>query len=203
MKTSIKSLIAIGLTTLTLSTTAAVASNEVTLLKEIKNINKINVSGNVELILVQSNTESVQVYNNYYANNALVQSKEGNLNISSYSKEKLTVVVNFKNLTNITASDNATIASFGKVSLLGLELNLKNNAQANLDLNAINLYTQINGNSALTLTGTAMNYKANVQNLASVNLNKFSADATAFESRNSRIAKNTNVDEEFTINLGK
>ena len=77
MKTTIKNLIATGITaTVLLGTTLAakadVAPAKSTVLSSIKNINKIAISGNVELILVQGIEESVKVYNDYYANNAMV-----------------------------------------------------------------------------------------------------------------------------------
>lgn len=196
---SIKSLIAIVLTTLTIST-AAVAS-DVTVLSEVKNFNKINVSGNVEVILVQSNEEKVQVYNDYYKNNALVQSKNGVLNISSYEKERLTVVVTFKNIEKLTAADNAIVNSYNALSALGLEVNLKHQAVANLNLNTINLNTQVTGTSNLILEGSTLSHQANIFNVASVNLNKFTADNTSFATKNTRVAK-TNNDGEFN-NLGK
>lgn len=199
MKMSIKSLIAIVLTTLTIST-AAVAS-DVTVLSEVKNFNKINVSGNVEVILVQSNEEKVQVYNDYYKNNALVQSKNGVLNISSYEKERLTVVVTFKNIEKLTASDNAIVNSYNALSALGLEVNLKHQAVANLNLNTINLNTQVTGTSNLILEGSTLSHQANIFNVASVNLNKFTADNTSFATKNTRVAKTSN-DSEFN-NLGK
>ncbi|MEE1884451.1 GIN domain-containing protein [Pedobacter flavus] len=199
MKTSIKSIIAIALTALTLTT--ASASNKVTVLKEVKNFNALNVSGNVEIILVQSNEEKVQVYNNYYENNALVQTKDGVLNISSYDDETLTVVVNFKKLSKITASDDASISNIGKISALGLDINLKNNSKAALNLNTIELSTKMNGNSVLYLEGSSLNYRSSVQNLASINLNKFDSESISFSSKNTRYA--SILDENDLQNLGK
>lgn len=200
MKTSIKSLIAIVLTSFSLT---AAASNDVTTLSDIKEVNKINVSGNVELILVQSNSESVQVYNNYYASNALVQSKNGNLNISSFEKEKLTVVVNVKNVSNISVSDEATVTTFGKLSVLTLDVKLKGNAKANLSLLTTNLTSQIKDNAGLILEGMTLNHQANIQNLANVDLTKFDSERTSFQSNNIRIANNGGLEEINTIQLGK
>ena len=90
MKTSIKTLIALTITTvaLTLSTVNVKAAepNQVTVLTEVKKVNKITVSGNVELILVQSADESVKVYDSYFSKNALVQQKDGELRVSSFNK---------------------------------------------------------------------------------------------------------------------
>ncbi|RZK52724.1 MAG: hypothetical protein EOO91_18870, partial [Pedobacter sp.] len=121
MKTSIKTLIALSLTGLVLTSSAFVTKaadgQKQTVLADVKKVNKINVSGNVELILVQSADENVKVYNNYYASNALVQQKNGELRISSFNKETLTVIVYVTNLSAITASENATVRTFGKFNL--------------------------------------------------------------------------------------
>ena len=85
MKTSIKTLFA-ALLTLGLgingpSFANAKENQKVTVLSQINNFSKLNVAGNVEVILVQSSNQSVQVYDNYYAKNALVQEKNGELRI--------------------------------------------------------------------------------------------------------------------------
>lgn len=201
MKTSIKSLIAIVLTTITIST--ASANDKVTVLSEIKNINTINVAGNVELLLVQSNHESVQVYDNYYNNNALVQAKNGVLNISSFNKEKLTVVVHVKNISKINATDKAEITSFGNMSVLSLDLNLKGNAKADLNVTTATLNTQVKEDAQLTLAGTSIAHKANFSSIAKINLNKFSSEATIFKSNNIRLAQNGSLEEIQNIQLGK
>lgn len=201
MKTSIKSLIAIVLTTLTIST--AFANDKVTVLSEIKNINKINVSGNVELIIVQSNNEGVQVYNDYFNNNALVQAKNGVLNISSFNKEQLTVVVSAKQLSSINASDNAVVSSFGNLSFLTLDVKLQDNAKAHLKVTTAALNTQVKEDAKLTLAGTTFDHKANFANIAKVNLNNFASEATTFKTNNIRIASNGGLEEINTIQLGK
>lgn len=69
MKTSIKTLFA-ALITLSVSIAApsfvsAKENQRVTILNQVKNFNKLNIAGNVEVILVQSANQSVQVYDNY------------------------------------------------------------------------------------------------------------------------------------------
>ena len=91
MKTSIKSIIALAVTAVVLTgSTFTVNASEpktTTVLTSAKKVTKIDVAGNVELILVQSENESVKVYDNYFAKNALVQQKDGELRISSFTKE--------------------------------------------------------------------------------------------------------------------
>lgn len=187
MNTSIKNLIAAVLTLVVLTSTTMITKaddNKVTVLADVKKVNKINVSGNVELILVQSADESVKVYDNYYTNNALVQQKDGELRVSSYNKEKLTVVVYVSNLSSITASDNALIKTFGKFSALDLAVNLSDNAQADLNTNTISLNTNVKGNADLTLTGSTLAYTASLNNISKVNMNAFVAESSSVRSQN-------------------
>jgi hypothetical protein len=65
------------------------ASNNASLLKETAAINKIEVRGNVELNLSDARSDQIKVYNKYYSESALVQSKNGVLRIASYTNEKL------------------------------------------------------------------------------------------------------------------
>jgi hypothetical protein len=186
MNTSIKNLIAV-LTLVVLTSTTMITKaddNKVTVLADVKKVSKINVSGNVELILVQSADESVKVYDNYYTNNALVQQKDGELRVSSYNKEKLTVVVYVSNLSSITASDNALIKTFGKFSALDLSVNLSDNAQADLNTNTISLNTNVKGNADLTLTGSTLAYTASLNNISKVNMNAFVAESSSVRSQN-------------------
>jgi len=193
MKNSIKSLIAAVVTTVVL-TGSAVASkaadgNAVTVLSEVKKVNSINVSGNVKLILVQSADESVKVYDSYFSKNALVQQKDGELRISSFNKETLTVVVYVTNLSSISASNNASVSTFGKFSVPSLMVDLKDQATANLNTNTISLYTNLGGQSNLTLTGEAMDYSAVLGSIAKVNLASFNAQNTDIQTKNISIAK--------------
>lgn len=194
MKTSIKSLIALAITAVvltgsTVSTFAADGKKE-TILQEVKKVNAINVAGNVELILVQSNNESVKVYDDYYAKNASVQQQGGELRISSYSKETLTIVVYVSNLTSITASDRATVKTYGKFNVLSLDVNLKNKATANLNTNSIDLSSNISGDSNLTLSGSTENYVSLIGNFAKVDMSQFTAENTSIQSKQNLVATN-------------
>ena len=187
MNTSIKTLIAATLTVVVLTGSALATKandNAVTVLSDVKKVNKINVSGNVELILVQSDNESVKVYDNYYTKNALVQQKDGELRISSYEKETLTVVVYVNSLSAITASDNATVRTSGKFSAVDLNVNLNDNAKAVLNTNTISLSTNVKGNADLTLTGTTLEYNALVNNSSKVTMNDFAAESSNISSQN-------------------
>ena len=198
MKNSIKNLAAALTLTGILLGGAAFANTttdngQVTVLSEVKKVNKINVSGNVELILVQSADESVKVYDNYFAKNALVQQKNGELRISSFNKETLTVVVYVSNLNEINAANDATVSTFGKFNILDLTVNLKDNASAKLNTNTISLTTNVNGSAKLTLSGKTEAHNAVIGSVAKVNMDQFAAENTSIKANNTTIAKSTAV----------
>jgi Putative auto-transporter adhesin, head GIN domain len=194
MKNSIKNLAAALTLTGVLFTGSAFATKttdnpQVTVLAEVKKVNKINVAGNVELILVQSADESVKVYDNYFSKNALVQQKDGELRISSFEKETLTVVFYAAQINEITASNDASVKTFGKFNGLDLSVNLKDNATAQLNTNTISLNTNVNGNANLTLSGTTETLNAVLGSVAKVNMDNFAAQSTSIKSKNVMVAK--------------
>jgi hypothetical protein len=180
MTTSIKTLFAAALTTIILAT-ASVAANanennsNYTNITSVKNISKIKISGNVKLILVQDAKESVQVYDNYYAKNALVQQQDGELRISSFTKEPLIVIAHVNNLSTIEASNISSVKTAGNFNLLNLDVVLNDGATADIKANTVNLNTSINGASSLVLSGSTENYSAVLGAVAKVNTNDFTA----------------------------
>jgi len=187
MKPFIKNIVAVTLTlgVLTSATLATKADDHtITVLADVKKVTKIDVSGNVELILVQSANESVKVYDNYYTKNALVQQKDGELRVSSYEKEPLTVVVYVSNLSSITASDNATVKTHGKFSTLDLTVDLNDHAKAILNTNTISLNTNVKGSANLSLSGYTTDYNAVMNSSSKVSMNDFVAESTNIRSKN-------------------
>lgn len=197
MKTAIKNLFA-AILTVAISASApafvnAKEAKKVTVLSTVKNFNKLNVSGNVEVILVQSASPSVQVYDNYYAKNALVQEKDGELRISSFDKETLTVVVYASQLNEITASDKAVVKTSGKFNALSLEVNLKDQAKATLNTNTVDLFAKVNDKASLNLSGSTTDYNAVIGSLASLSSEKFTAENSSIQSKNTAVAQKQSV----------
>lgn len=186
MKTSIKNLFAAALSVLVLSSSAFastdVKSNQVTVLNQVKNISKIDVKGNVEIILIQAPVESVKVYDSYYAKNALVQQQDGVLRISSFQKETLTVAVYVRNLSSIEAADNATISTLGKVNFLSLNVVLAGKAKADLNASTVSLTTVVKDNAVLNLSGYTADLYASMGAQANLNLAQFKADCSSVNS---------------------
>jgi len=179
MKTKILSIILLFavMAGISKSTYAATTINaDYTLLKEIKAINKIEVRGNVELFISDSPVEQVKVYNKYYSENALVQYKNGTLRIASYSAEKLIVWVSTDDLRAVSAYDNAEVKSFGKLSKIEFNVDLHNNASADLNLDAYSANVKLNDHAKAELIGTATEFGLNANANTTVVKSDFKAE---------------------------
>lgn len=191
MKNSIKKLLvaALGLTIISGSTFANGVENvatkseaNFTILKEVKSISKLVVSGNVSVNLIQAPTEGVKVFDKYYSKNALVQQKDGTLRISSFDKEPLQVTVYVKNLTEIEVNDNAVVKTDGKINLLSLDVVLKDKAKAEIDANTVSLFTSVKDGAELKLSGKAEDYKGVLTSTANVITDNFTTSVSAVRS---------------------
>ncbi|HTM98918.1 MAG TPA: DUF2807 domain-containing protein [Pedobacter sp.] len=209
MKTSIKTLIAAVLTTVVLTSSAFASSddqkNTITVLDQVKNITKLEVNGNVKVLLMQSPTESVKVYDSYYSKNALVQQQNGVLRISSFQDEPLTVAVYVRNLSSVQLADNASIKTYGKISFLTLDVILKDKASADIDASTISLYTSVKDNATLTLRGTSEDHTAMLGSVAQMSTNQFIAANSTVSSVPSAMVKQTvkSLSLEAIAELGK
>ena len=146
-----------------------------TMLTGISNVSEIEVRGNVQLYVTTGNTDQVKVYNDYYAEDALVQEQNGVLRVSSYNAEKLVVWVTVTDLSKLTAYDNAEIKSFGKFSTLDLDVKLYNNASAQLDVDAISASISLNDHAKADISGTATEGKLKYARSAYLNVTNFAA----------------------------
>jgi hypothetical protein len=147
-----------------------------TILKDVSNINKIEIRGNVELYVSDGSADQVKVYNKYYKENALVQSQDGVLRISSYADQKLVVWVTANDLRAITAYDNAEVKSFGNLSKINLDVTLNNTASAKLDLDAYKANITVNDRAKADLTGNITDYNLVQEQSASVNHTNLAAE---------------------------
>jgi len=158
------------------NTTAPVNNATYTVVNDISAINKIEVYGNVELYISDGSADQVKVYNKYYAESALVQSRNGVLRISSYKAEKLIVWVTANDLHSISAFDNAEVKSFGDISKIEFNVDLHNNASAKLSLDAFSASLTVNDHAKADLSGTANEFTLTHNVGSSVNNCNFKAD---------------------------
>lgn len=180
MKNSIQKLFAAALVLVTLSSAAGVANatentTNYTALTNVKNISKVVVSGNVKLILVQDAKESVEVYDQYYGKNAMVQQQGVELRISSFDKNTLTVVAHVNNLTAIEASNTATVSTAGNFNLLNLNIVLSDKASADITANTVNLSTEIQDAATLKLAGSTEDHTAVIGAESKIKMGDFTA----------------------------
>ena len=160
MKNAIKNIITASLAAAvvlgsSIAAKAADGENNTAIISSVKKINKIAVSGNVEVILIQDIADQVKVYNDYYANNALIQEKDGLLRISSYNRDKLIVEIHVKNLSAIELEDKSTVKTYGSFYLLGLDIALRDQAKADMKINTTQLTVNVGDEAQLSLAGTA------------------------------------------------
>jgi len=184
MKTSvitIAALVALTFGTVNLSKAATKSDdNAAVVLSNVSKINKIEIHGNVEVFVSNGTEDQVKVYNKYYSQNALVQSQNGTLRISSYTKDKLVVWVTANDLRSINVYDNADVKSFGKLTMIDLDVNLYNTSSATLDLDTYSTSVNVNDSAKANLTGTVdqcdLQYTAqatvNQSELKATNLNQ-------------------------------
>lgn len=136
---------------------AADKNSFVTEFKDVKHINKLVVMGNVDVYLTQGIKENLKVYDNYYTKNALVQWENGELRITSFDKQKLIVTITVSNLSAIEASGNVNVRSMNELSTIDLDIQLKNNATAQIEAQAVNISSSLQDQSKLELSGESEN----------------------------------------------
>jgi hypothetical protein len=192
MKTGIITFITLITILLSVNVTKAatknIDGNQTAVLVATNNINKIEASGNVEVYITNGDKDQVKVYDKYYDQNALVQDKDGVLRISSYTAEKLVVLVTVSDLHAITANDNASIKSYGsKLSVIDLSVVLNNNASAQLKLDALAANITLNNRSAANLSGNIFDYSLNYSQSSTLN----KTDLTVVNSTEKNTTKTT------------
>ena len=147
-----------GVTNTAFAATVKTTDNSYTVLTDVSAINKIEVRGNVELYVSDGTADQVKIYNKYYSESALVQSKSGVLRITSYKTDKLVVWVTANDLRSISAFDNAEVKSFGNISKIEFDVDLHDNATAQLNLDAFNAGVTVNDNAKVCLSGSVTEY---------------------------------------------
>ena len=153
---------------------AAPAENATyTVLTDVSAINKIEVHGNVQVYISDGATDQVKVYNKYYAESALVQSRNGVLTISSYKAEKLVVWVTAADLRAISAFDNAEVSSFGDLSKIEFNVDLHNNASAKLSLETYSANVIVADQAKASLSGSANEYSLKYSNAGNIDQTNF------------------------------
>ena len=171
---------ALFLTAATLAGTTVAAQAGTPTSTVIKNVTKIEVSGNIALTLVQSANEQIRTFDA----KKLQISQEGSvLKINAPTSEKVVVQVSLQNLLSITAADRASVVTCGRFNLVDLSVQLSGYATADINTSTIFLRSSVNDFASLTLSGTSTQYAGTLSAGARVSLQQFKSDQTWVSSR--------------------
>ncbi|SHG70170.1 GIN domain-containing protein [Pedobacter caeni] len=197
MKTSFKSLLALTLTALVLSTSVftsnAVAAdkNPSGVFAPLSTFNKIVVSGNVKLTLVQRSRQDISVNGEFDRTKISFKQKGYTLFVNSTDSEPLEVTIAVTDLQRIDASKGAQVTTSGKFNLEVLQVFLEDNATANVKATINSLYTVTKDISDLKLAGTANEHIIVKNRNSMLDTEKFAALRTEMTNSDTGIAANT------------
>lgn len=178
-------------TIITVPASAAVKKDQgATVINEAANFNSIEVRGNVEVYLINGESNTVTAFNNYYGESALVQNQNGKLRISSFSKEPLVVYVTAADLDNVSVYDNAVVKTGNQAfSSIELQINLFDNASAQLNLEAYDAVINVNDRAKANLAGSVANCDMQINQSSTVNTTAFVAGRLIKKINGAAVAK--------------
>ena len=186
MKTSIKTLIATSLTAIVLSTAAfstSVSASEVhpLTISALGSFKKVSVKGNVEVILIQRANNGV-AYAEDNAGTVKIMHDGDVLRITSTDRTTAKVIVYLTDIYRIEAAENAVVKTEGKLNSKYLQVFLKGNAHAEINTTTEGLYTVIQDNADLKLSGSTDNHTLVMGNTQKLTIDKFAALKTNISS---------------------
>lgn len=185
MKTSIKTLIATSLTAIVLSTavfstTVSAVVNPLTI-SAVKTFKKISVSGNVEVTLIQRTATGV-AYTDENVGTAKIMQEGDILRITATHGSTAKIIVYVDDIYRIEASGNAVVKTEGKLISKYLQIFLKGNAHAEINTTTEGLYTVIQDDADLKLSGSTDNHTLVMGNTQKLTIEKFAALKTNISS---------------------
>jgi hypothetical protein len=179
MKTSLKNLVATALTAIVLSSSVftSVAAENVKfsgMAHVNPEIKKVIVSGNVKVLLVQSNREWVSLDEDKMDKVSIKQVGH-TLTLSSTEKEPVMLTVYVTDPYRIDASNNACVKTVGTFNVKHLQVMVKDNAVAYVKAKTESIYTVVNGNANLELGGSTANHIIKTDGIGKLNMENFAA----------------------------
>lgn len=164
MKTLAKTLFASALTAIFLASTAITTYASDIDQKVVESVapatfNKVKVSGNVKVVLIQGKKERIEIINGDYNQDKTSIKRLGHtLIINSTEDSPITVFVSVSDLQRIDASGSVVVKTEGNFDVKYLQVFLKDEAIAVVKANAESMYTFIKDNADLKLSGTTADY---------------------------------------------
>lgn len=182
MKTSISTLAkslmaAVVLSASIFSTTVMATEKQPVKISTPKNFDKVVVSGNVEVTLVQNGTEGISYADDNSGKVKVIQDGTA-LKITSADNGAAKVTVYVKSIYRVMASDDAVVKTDGKLNVTNLQVFLSGNAVAKIDSKTESLYTVISDRADLKLSGTTQNHSLVMGSTPKLNLDRFAALTT-------------------------
>lgn len=185
MKTLVKTLFAVALTAIVLSSSAFASVTSEKNSKEMEiallDFNKVVITGNVRVMLIQGNKQGVMIYEDYNRKLTSVLQKGDRLFINSNESEAIHVDVYLKDLQRIDAGNSVQVSTRGKFSLSVLQVFLKDKANAFINADVESLYTVVKDQAGLRLKGSTNDHTLVKDNVARLKMDEFAALTTIIE----------------------
>ncbi|WP_316785312.1 GIN domain-containing protein [Pedobacter frigiditerrae] len=193
MKTSIKTIIATGFIALAITSSTVYANNNVDPIVtinettvsasavKISSINKLNVSGNVEVTIIQ-NSKSKVLYTNEGNDDVSVKKVGSSLYVSSKNGQAGKITIYVDDIYRIEASGDAYVAANSQLNLKYLQVFVSDKANVKLNANTESLYTTVKGASKLALKGNTDLYTVDMDKSSRISLDRFKSKKTEMKS---------------------
>ncbi|MEJ5962585.1 GIN domain-containing protein [Pedobacter immunditicola] len=194
MKTSIKTAFATALTAVLLATTAFTtfateSPKKATVKASAMKVNMVVVTGDVDVYLIHSDKEDIKVVpHGDNAGNVSFKKRGAKLFINSDETGRATIYVYLKDLKRIDASNTAMVKTQGAFNPDAMQIFLKDNAKANVNVNTKSLYTVIKDQSDLKLTGKSDLHLSEKAEYATLKMHNFNAAKTEAQTLSPKLA---------------
>lgn len=140
---------------------------------ESKSFNKIWVAGNVKIVLTQSEVEGVFVDEYFNADKTSITRKGQTLYVNSMADGQVTIRVSVKDLQRIQASGSAVVVMSNNFDVKYLQVFLSQSAKAKVTAMTGSLYTVVNDDATLKMSGSANEHTLLASNMKNVKLADF------------------------------
>lgn len=186
MKTLVKTVFAMALMAIVLSSSAfdSLAADKNKRETEIAlplEFNKVVVTGNVRVMLIQGNKQGVIIHEDYNRKLTSVKQKGDRLYISSNESEPVHIDVYLKDLQRIDAANSASVSTKGKFTANVLQVFLRDKARAFIHAEIGSLYTVIKDQAGLKLKGSTNDHTLVKDDIARLKMDQFAALTTTIE----------------------
>lgn len=206
MKTLTQTLFAAALATVILGTstlaTFASTGHKTEILKVSSSVitfNKIIVSGNVKVVLLQGKKESIKVGDDFDASKTSIKKNGYKLLIHSTEINPVTITIEVKDVQRIDISGISSVETKGKFDLKYLQIFMSHSSSASIKAKTESLYTNICDAAALKLSGSTddhtfiagQNAKADLDQFVCNRVERLTSESIAAISQNRAIVAKT------------